>query len=329
MGVLNERERKCFVLKLPGRVLLLFVALALATSALCAQSWKFIVYGDTRKNDDKHRLVLQAMKEYTPDYKFIISTGDLVTRDTLTDQWDAWQAAVNEVLGGTGQNEEPPKYMAVPGNHDRVPGKREKNWAKYLPGQQRYGNRGGYFFFDYQDARFIILDCADSTSDNQKTMLVDALKGQPKKWLFAFWHKPIFDFGPKKYDAKIHRKWGVPLYDHGCDIIFNGHAHYYARTKKLQLNGTKNPPVDTLRGTVECVTGNGGAPLHAFDFEKSDNQYMLEKNISEYGYTECTVDSNQVTLRHILTDGRVFDEAAFAPNPKPGTGSQEAEEKVR
>ncbi len=321
-------EEQQFVVRLPGRVLFLVIALALVPSALCAQSWKFIVYGDSRKNDDKHRLVLQAMKKNTPEYRFIISTGDLVTRGPLTNEWEAWQAAVDEVLGGTGQNEIPPKYMAVPGNHDRVPGEGEKNWAKYLPGQQRYGNGGKYFFFDYQDARIVILDCSDTTSDSQKTMLLAAIKNEPKKWLFVFWHNPIFDFGPKKYEAKIDHEWGVPLYEHGCDIIFAGHAHYYARTKKLKLNGTKNPPVDKLRGTVQCVTGGGGAPLRAFDLKKSGNEYLLEKNISEYGYTECTVDSNRVTLRHILTDGSVFDEATFVPNPKPGTGLQEAEEQV-
>lgn len=299
------------------RALVLLLLIGCPTSLLCAQSWKFIVYGDTRTNNDAHRSVLQAMNKNTPDYEFIISTGDVVERGSRTSEWETWQAAVNDVLGGIGQHEDPPKYIAAPGNHDDVPGEGDTNWVRYLPSQQRYGNGGRFFSFDHKDARFIILNSQrESLTDSQRTMLLGALQKEPKKWLFAFWHKPIFPFGKKKYEAEIHTEWGIPLYQHGCDVIFAGHAHYYARTKKVELNGEMNPPIDELKGTVQLITGGGGAPLYEVDSNQEDRGYLLEKALSSYGYTECTIDGDRLTMRHILADGTIFDEVTLTANPK-------------
>ncbi len=287
-----------------------------------AQAWKCVIYGDTRSNDSAHRSVLRAIVNNTPDYKFIINVGDVVNDGDSKSLWDIWQQACNDILGGTGQDEVPPKYMSVPGNHDDVYNSSGlANWNTYLPGQKKlYGNNGLYFFFDYEDARFVLLDSDYSSQTGaQYTMLMQAIQNNPKKWLIVVWHHPIFDFGPKYYESDIHEKWGVPLYQNGCDIIFNGHAHYYVRTKKLNLNGQKNPPLDSLKGTVQIVTGNGAAPLYSVNPNEDGNGYMVEKYISQYGYTELTFDGDTLRMRHILADGTVFDQANYTPNPKPSS----------
>lgn len=85
-------------------------------------AWKWIAYGDTRTDDAAHRSVLQAIRGHSPDYKFIINVGDVVAVGSDAAQWEAWQKACDNTLGGTGQALVPPGYMAVPGNHDQVPG---------------------------------------------------------------------------------------------------------------------------------------------------------------------------------------------------------------
>jgi len=296
-------------------VLFLFLALFF-TLPLLGQSWKFIIYGDTRTNDEAHRSVLQAIKTNTPDYRFVINVGDVVNSGSITEDWNTWQRAVNEELGGIGKHNNPPEYMACPGNHDQVPGAGESNWATYLPGQQRFGNGGRFFTFDYEDARFVVLNSEESPTGPQRAMLLDAIQNNPKKWLFTIWHRPIFDFGPKKYEGTIHQEWGVPLYEHGADIMFMGHSHFYVRSKKLKLNGEINPPVDDANGTVQIVTGNGGAPPYTVVPDKDNNAYMVERHTMSYGYTECMIDSDKLRLRHILSDGTVFDEARFTANQK-------------
>lgn len=303
-----------------GLSLLLFAFLPHPTWA--QDAWKWIAYGDTRTNDDDHRAVLQAIMDNTPDYKFIINVGDVVANGTEISDWDIWQAACDDVLGGTGQDQVPPKYMSCPGNHDKCDDPVGlTNWNTYLPGQaQQFGNDGKYFVLDYENARIIILDSdASPMTGEQYDMMVDAIENNPKTWLFTVWHHPIFQFGSRDYRDDIHDTWGVPLYENGCDIMFMGHDHFYVRTKKLELNGDKNPPLDPDRGTVQVVTGNGGAPLYAVNPNNDGNGYMVEMYVKEHGYTELTVDGDTLYLRHILKDGTVFDETYYTPNPKPTT----------
>ena len=316
----ESKKVQCFLKSLCLIILLLlFVGITLPLSAQ-TDSWKFIVYGDTRSNDTYHRGVLQSIMNNTPDYTFIINVGDVVSDGTIKSQWDIWQKACDDILGGTGQDQVPPKYMATPGNHDET----EKtaglaNWNTYLSGQvQQYGNEGKYFTFDYEHARFVVLDSDNSSvTGSQYDMLLDAIENNPKTWLFAVWHHPIFDFGPKQYEDYLHDMWGVPLYENGCDIIFMGHAHYYVRTKKLELNGEMNPPLDPINGTVQVVTGNGGAPVYQVSPNTDGNGYMVEAYTNQYGYTELTVGADSLRLRHYLRNGTLLDEAYYSPNPKP------------
>jgi len=287
------------------------------------ESWKFIVYGDTALNDANHRAVLQAIMNYTPDYKFIINVGDVVADGELLSDWQTWQQACVDILGGTGQYTSPPQYMAAPGNHDMVNTPQGfANWLTFLYGQvQQFGNDGIYFYLDYKNARFVILNSNNFASVGQGPqydMLMEAIQNNPKEWLFVFWHHPIFDFGPKQYRDDIHETWGIPLYQNKCNIIFVGHAHFYVRTKKLELNGEMNPPLDPINGTVQIIAGNGGIGLSIVDPNKDGNGYMLESYQDDYhGYCETMIDGSMARLRHILVDGSVFDEKFYTSGNNP------------
>jgi len=288
------------------------------------QSWKWIAYGDTRNNPPRtqHSEVLQSMVTNSSDYKFIINVGDVVDHGDVQSEWEAFYQQTIGILGGFGQDSIPPQYMAAPGNHDATETTAGLlNWNTYLPGQlNQFGNEGKYFTFDYENARFVILDSDKSSKTGpQYTMLLDAIQNNPKTWLFAIWHHPIFDFGEKSYQDFIHDTWGIPLYQSGCDIFFTGHAHYYVRSKKLELNGDKNPPLDPVNGTVQVVTGNGGAPLDIPDPNHDGNGYLVaayNTNNTHYGYTEMTVGIDTLRLKHYLRDGTIFDEEYYTPNPK-------------
>lgn len=304
-------------------IVLICVAGIVSVTAQTSPSWKFIIYGDTRSDDSAHRSVLSSIMTNTPDYKFIINVGDVVDVGTSTSQWNTWQRACNDILGGLGQTSVPPKYMAVPGNHDATETSTGlNNWNNYLPGQvQQFGNQGKFFTFDYENARFIIMDSDySSLTGAQLTMMNNAINNLPShiKWLFTVWHHPIFDFGPKSYQSSIHQYWGKPLYEAGTDIMFMGHAHYYVRSKKLRLDGTKNPPVEAeaYKGTAQIVTGNGAAPLYSYNLDKDNNRYMVESAAAEYGYTEFVVEGETMYMRHILSNGTVADQETYIANRK-------------
>ncbi len=290
--------------------------------------WKWIAYGDTRTNDAAHRSVLQSIKNNTPDYRFIINVGDDVEDGNSVYLWDGWKLACDQILGGTGQTNVPPKYMTAAGNHEMLESGGLPNWRTYMSGQvTQFGNDGKYFTFDYEDARFVVLYSEISSDSAQKQFLVNAIANSPKKWLFAVWHKPIFDFSVKVYEGGIHQDWGVPLYQNGCDIFFTGHAHQYVRSKKLNLNGQMNPPLDPLNGTVQVITGNGGAPFAAVDENHDGNGYLVaysfDQNTSPfYGYTELTVDGDTLFLRHFSAAGQVMDQEVYHPNFKAHYGAK-------
>ena len=281
------------------------------------QGWKFIVYGDTRSHDSTHRDVLESVMQNTPDYKFMINVGDVVEDGESSSQWDTWEDAVKDELGSTGQSTTPPKYMSCPGNHDELDHSAGRsNWKNFLPGQQQYGNNGQFFVFDYENARFVIMDSdASSITGSQLDMLNDAINNNPKTWLFTVWHNPIFPFGEKPYEDDLHDIWGIPLYEGGCDIMFMGHAHYYVRTHKINMNGDSLPPLDDQYGTAQVITGN--AANHV-GISEGDRGYMVAGSTEDYGYTELTVDGDIMQLRHINRSGAVIDQEIYTPNPKNG-----------
>jgi len=302
-----------------NQILLLLV---LISSINLAQDWKCIIYGDTRNDKPEHKQVLESMKANTPDFKFIINVGDVVDHGDNDSEWADWYTTFTSVLDSTGQNSVPPMFMSTPGNHDATETTAGLvNWNKYLPGQvNQFGNDGKFFTFDYHNARFIILDSDKSSkTGEQYEMMMDAIQNNPLTWLFVITHRPIFAFGNYSYQDEIHELWGVPLYEHGCDIIFNGHDHFYLRTKKIELNGNLHPPIDLGKGTVQIVTANGGASLRDIYPEKDSNEYLIETYVKEYGYTELTVRDDTLRLRHIFRDGSVFEEVVYTPNPKTPT----------
>lgn len=317
-----------FLRELIGLGLLLFFIVILLTACDYpdllldepTETWMFIVYGDTREYDTNHRAVLETIIEFSPDYEFIINVGDVVSNGELVSDWQTWQNACDDILGGAGQDSLPPKLMACPGNHDMVHTQGGlANWTTFLYGQaQQFGNDGVFFSFDHKNARFVILYSDyfyNYGRGPQFDMLMEAIQNNPKEWLFAFWHHPIFDFGPKEYRGDIHETWGISLYQYRCNFIFNGHAHYFARTKKLELNGEINPPLDSIRGTTQIVAGNGGADLYRLNPDEDENGYMIDSYTDEYyGYCEITVRKNILRFRHILVGGIVFDETYYMLN---------------
>jgi uncharacterized repeat protein (TIGR02543 family) len=253
--------------------------------------------------------------------------GDDVEDGANITLWNQWKAACDSILGGTGQSDVPPKYMTAAGNHEMLEsGTGLPNWRTFMSGQvNQFGNDGKYFTFDYEDARFVVLYSETENDPAQQQFFLNAIKNNPRKWLFTIWHKPIFNFGAKFYEAGIHQNWGVPFYQNGGDIVFTGHAHQYVRSKKLNLNGQKNPPLDPVNGTAHIITGNGGAPFYAVDENFDGNGYLVAYSFDQnnpwfYGYTELTIDGDTLFLRHFSASGVVMDQEVYYPNHKYNVG---------
>jgi len=320
------RTKKRFTFKSIAVALCAVVLLGLFPAN--ALAWKFIVYGDTRSNDDDHEDALQVIKDEGGDYEFIINVGDVVGDGTVINKWNRWENSMVAVMGETMQDENGPFYISCPGNHDNTEQSSAlTNWNNYLSYQATHWpeNDGLWFYFDFNNARFIVLDDEKRTPE-QLSFLQDAIETNTQEWLFAIWHAPTIPYGDKEYDAGIHRDFNEVLYQGGCDIIYNGDAHTYARTKKLKWDGPDDlPTVDNINGTTQIITGNSGADRDGFSDSKElmpgantllDGNHLEDNRV---GMTLMEIIGDQLNLKHYLYNSggaSILDQANYTPNDK-------------
>jgi peptidyl-Lys metalloendopeptidase len=239
--------------------------------------WTFVVAGDTRSNDSAHRSVLKAVKRHSSNYEIYLNSGDVVGDGTNSSHWRTFSKAISDILGSINNF---PKYIACPGNHDKVGSSSGLyNWNRYLPAQAKHGNKGKYFFAKYKNALFIILD-ADGDRSAQVNFIRNTTKNNKATWIFASWHYPN-DYSP----------WINALKDAKFDGVFHGHNHHYNRTEKGSY--------------FKTIVGTGGAPLGGTNV------------IKEYGYLECKINGNQMRVKFIkASNGQVLDQKIYTANSK-------------
>jgi hypothetical protein len=75
----------------------------------------------------------------------------------------------------------------------------------------------------------------------------------------AYWHQPAFSPVDTviSADGSATKAWWNILYQHGADIVLNGHDHVYARYAPMDANGNLDPG----KGIREFIVGTGGEDL--------------------------------------------------------------------
>ena len=89
----------------------------------------------------------------------------------------------------------------------------------------------------------------------QYQWLEKTLSNSKQTWKFIFFHVPVVSSALKRIHKKLHQNF-VPLFEHyGVDMVFQGHDHYYERSKRIKFYEKESP------GIIYLVTGGGGADL--------------------------------------------------------------------
>jgi hypothetical protein len=150
-----------------------------------------------------------------------------------------------------------------------------------------------YYSFDYGNIHFICLDSHDlerkPTGAMAKWLRADLEKAKAD-WLIAYWHHPPYTKGShdsdKETDLKEMRQHIMPIIESGgVDVVLTGHSHIYERSMLMdgayatptvsenvilddgdgdpQGDGSyrKSEGINPHQGTVQVVTGHGGAHL--------------------------------------------------------------------
>jgi len=215
-----------------------------------ADSVKLMVYGDTRTYPADHDAVSdQMINTYflDPGYQSItFHVGDWVNNGDLEADWA--NQFFDPLFINTNEFQANIPINGVIGNHEGT----GALFYKYFP--YLYEPNGFYWSFDYGPAHIAVIDqyIDYSPGSTQYTWLENDLAASSKKWKFLVLHEPGWSAGGgHSNNVNVQNDIQPLAVEHGVDIIFAGHNHYYARA--------------VVDGVQHITTGGGGAPLRTPD----------------------------------------------------------------
>jgi predicted phosphodiesterase len=199
---------------------------------------RFIVFGDNRINFEVWKAICKSIS--SKEALFAIATGDLVNEGE-PEQFDEYLFGVLEKYSNF-------NFLPVVGNHDTG---YDRLAVSYLTS---FGPKSLTYYFDYGNARFIILDICSrvNTLSEQLKMADEWLNNAPKEYFkFVFAHVPPGDIKKWAYHAmsgEQSRMFTELMTKHRVDHVFLGHIHAYSTATYMNVDYT--------------VTGGAGAKLH-------------------------------------------------------------------
>ena len=270
--------------------------LALVLSAAAADivlpmkegSIRFLVIGDSGTGGGAQKQVADRIAEVHKvfPFEFALMLGDnLYGGESAGDYRRKFEEPYKPLLDAN------VKFFASLGNHDdpaqrfyepfNMNGERYYSFKAPKPG---IGSRGG--------ARFFALD-SNYMKEEQLDWLEKELAGSGSEWKVAFFHHPLYSSGEKHGSNTVLREQIEPLFvEHGVDIVFTGHEHFYERLKPQQ-------------GITYFVSGSA-AKLRRGNI--ADNTGMTAKGFDQ-GYTFMIVEiaGDEMHFQTIDSDGKTID----------------------
>jgi len=246
------------------------------TFPLYADSFDFIVFGDTRTDSATHQSIIDKILEYAPP--LVIHTGDLVTSGGSGSDWRTFFNTEDALLQGT-------YFIPVVGNHEKP----------YWPYDTFFALPDAEYFYsvDYGSMHIICLDTEMDLNGLQRDWLINDLVSTKEdtsiKWIFVNSHRPPYSSGSHGSQMDVRNAWCKIFEDYRVDIVFNGHDHIYERTYPIN-------------GVVYMVIGGGGAPL--YDVDKHDWTAYSEK---VYHFCHIKIAGKRLSLKTMKPDGTVID----------------------
>jgi predicted phosphodiesterase len=267
-----------------------FLALIIGSGALAAQnitlpnaadSLKFAAIGDSGTGSSAQYRVAQKLWESRAQfpYEFVLMMGDnLYGRETPRDFEKKFEEPYKPLLDAG------VKFYASLGNHD-------DDGQRYYKLFNMNGEK--YYTFKPKDGvRFFALD-SNYMDQVQLDWLAKELTASGSDWKIMFFHHPIYSSGGRHGSDLQLRERLEPLFlEHGVDVVFAGHEHFYERIKPQ-------------KGIYYFVSGGAGklregdvrpnSPLTAKGFDTGYHFMLLE------------VDKDAMHFEAISDQGKTVD----------------------
>ena len=197
-----------------------------------------------------------------------------------------------------------------PGNHDyETPD--ASGYFRYF-GDRAGDVARGYYRYELGTWQIFVLNsnCAEiggcGAGSRQEQWLRAQLTAHPAQCTLAYWHHPRFSSGRHGGEEEVRAFWQA-LYEHGAEIVLNGHDHVYERFAPQTPKGELDP----ARGLRQFTVGTGGASLHEFDGPPQTNSEARDDRT--FGVLELVLHPTGYEWRFVPVAGGTFRDA--------GTGS--------
>lgn len=124
--------------------------------------------------------------------------------------------------------------------------------------------------------------------------------------VLAYWHHPRYSSETAVAHAEVAPLYDA-LYDHGAELILNGHSHTYERFGPRDSAGN----ADGTYGVREFVVGTGGRS-HTTPSQTAGSQVL---DTTDFGALELSLSPGSYTFRFISEAGAVVDQGSGSCHP--------------
>jgi len=269
---------------------------AFRTAPIIRSNVRFVVGGDCRTDHAERDKVSQIMSRFNPG--FVILIGDMVEDGNRHDQWDSFFNHMK--IYWVGSNGLTIPIIPALGNH-------EKNSTYYYEQFSLPSNEQWYSLDLGPDIHIIILNSEADPEGlvAQTSWLEEDLEAHASYlWKFVVFHRNVFTSDTDAWTPAFD--YWVPLFDkYHVDVVCNGHAHNYMRTKPINWIASNTTSQSSyLNGTMYLVSGGWGAPLH-----EVVGGWWVAYNRTEYNFVLIDIFQNGTLYMQAKDDtGKTFDE---------------------
>ena len=281
--------------QLRGWLILVQLVWAFPASAP-AQSWKFVVFGDSIRvasetginTDILSELAGAAVKE---NPAFVVFAGDCAYMPSAS-SLSLWTNIMGPVYGAG-----IPVFTVV-GNHEASDlGAFTNFFSPRLPDNGPVGEKGETYFVGCSNALLLVLNEFAPGNDYRVNQgwIEEVLATNNRPHVFAVGHMPAFKLAHADclgtYPASRDIFWNTLSNAH-CRLYFCGHDHFYDHSRLDDADGNAHNDLHQI------TVGTGGAMLYADGSYDGTNGRWTPVRVyhdAQFGYLTVTINADTVT----------------------------------